>query len=51
VIALANKGWKQALKDDAALALGLNTHEGIVTHPAVAHAFEDLEFVETSTIL
>lgn len=51
VIALANKGWKQAMKDDAALALGLNTHEGKVTHPAVAHAFGDLEFVETSTLL
>ena len=51
VIALANKGWKQALKDDAALALGLNTHEGKVTHQAVAHAFEDLAFIETSTLL
>ena len=50
VIALANKGWKQALKDDAALALGLNTHEGKVTHPAVAHAFEDLDLIETSTL-
>jgi len=38
-VALANKGWKQALKDDAALALGLNTHAGKVTHPAVAEAF------------
>jgi alanine dehydrogenase len=38
-VALANKGWKQALKDDAALALGLNTHAGKVTYPAVAEAF------------
>ena len=38
-VALANKGWKQALKDDAALALGLNTHDGKVTYPAVAEAF------------
>ncbi|MSX29753.1 MAG: alanine dehydrogenase, partial [Actinobacteria bacterium] len=30
-VALANKGWKQALKDDKALALGLNTHAGKVT--------------------
>lgn len=37
--ALANKGWKQALKDDKALALGLNTHAGKVTYPAVAEAF------------
>ncbi len=38
-VALANKGWKQALKDDKALALGLNTHDGKVTYPAVAEAF------------
>ena len=38
-VALANKGWKQALKDDPALALGLNTHAGKVTYPAVAQAF------------
>jgi len=51
VIALANKGWQQALKDDAALALGLNTHEGKVTHPAVAHAFEELPYLDTAAIL
>jgi alanine dehydrogenase len=38
-VALANKGWKQALRDDKALALGLNTHAGKVTYPAVAQAF------------
>jgi alanine dehydrogenase len=38
-VSLANKGWKQALKDDKALALGLNTHAGKVTYPAVAEAF------------
>ena len=38
-VALANKGWKQALRDDKALALGLNTHAGQVTYPAVAEAF------------
>jgi len=51
VIALAHKGWKQALKDDAALALGLNTHKGKVTHPAVAHAFEELPYMDTAAIL
>ena len=51
VIALASKGWRQALKDDAALALGLNTHEGRVTHPAVAHAFEELPYLDTAAIL
>ena len=34
--ALANKGWKQACKDDTALALGLNVVEGKVTFKAVA---------------
>ncbi|GIG62867.1 alanine dehydrogenase [Longispora fulva] len=35
---LANKGWKQALRDDRALALGLNTHAGHVTYGPVAEA-------------
>ena len=35
---LANKGWRQALKDDPALALGLNTHDGQITYAAVADA-------------
>ena len=38
-VELANKGWRQALRDDRALALGLNTHEGRVTYGAVAEAF------------
>jgi alanine dehydrogenase len=38
-VALANKGWKKALKDDHALALGLNVHDGQVTYGAVADAF------------
>ena len=27
-VELANQGWRQALRDDHALALGLNTHDG-----------------------
>jgi alanine dehydrogenase len=42
VIALANKGWKRALSEDKALALGLNAHEGIITNSAVAQAFPEL---------
>jgi alanine dehydrogenase len=38
-VALANKGWKQALLDDHALALGLNVHDGNVTYGAVSDAF------------
>ncbi len=37
-VALADKGWKQALRDDAALAPGLNTLGGRVTNDAVAEA-------------
>lgn len=36
---LAKKGWKQACKDDRALALGLNVVEGKVVYPGVAEAF------------
>ncbi len=38
-VELANKGWKQACRDDKALALGLNTHAGQITYAAVAEAF------------
>ncbi|MDS1269567.1 alanine dehydrogenase [Lipingzhangella sp. LS1_29] len=37
-LALANKGWHQALVDDAALAQGLNTFAGELTNKAVAEA-------------
>ncbi|WP_350333284.1 alanine dehydrogenase [Coralliovum pocilloporae] len=37
-LALANKGWKQALADDPHLANGLNVHAGKITHAAVADA-------------
>ncbi|WP_370146185.1 alanine dehydrogenase [Kitasatospora sp. GAS206B] len=39
VVELANRGWKEALKRDAALAKGLNVHEGQITYGAVAEAF------------
>ena len=39
VIALANKGWRKACKEDPALALGLNVVEGKVTYKAVADVF------------
>ena len=43
-VALANKGWRQALRDDRPLALGLNTHDGAVTYGPVAeaHAMESV---------
>lgn len=36
---LASLGWREALRADAGLALGLNTHAGDVVFPAVAEAF------------
>jgi alanine dehydrogenase len=38
-VALANKGWKKALSDDGALALGLNVHNHQVTYAAVAESW------------
>ena len=38
-LALADKGWRRACKEDAALAKGLNIVEGKVTYRAVADVF------------
>jgi alanine dehydrogenase len=35
---LANQGWRGALRNDPALALGLNTHAGQVVYGPVAEA-------------
>lgn len=45
-LALADKGWKQALADDAHLANGLNVWDGKVTYEAVAR---DLGYDYTPT--
>jgi alanine dehydrogenase len=37
-VELANAGWREALRRDRALALGLNTHAGHVTYGPVAEA-------------
>ncbi|MBM3719686.1 MAG: alanine dehydrogenase, partial [Actinobacteria bacterium] len=37
-LALADKGWREAIKDDPNLALGLNVHEGKIYYEAVAEA-------------
>ncbi|MCT2586317.1 alanine dehydrogenase [Actinophytocola gossypii] len=39
-VALADKGWHQALADDPALAQGLNTHAGDLTNAPVATAHD-----------
>jgi alanine dehydrogenase len=37
-LALADKGWQQAMREDANLAMGLNTYDGALTNQPVAHA-------------
>jgi len=37
-VSLADKGWRQALRDDHSLALGLNTYAGELTNLPVAEA-------------
>jgi alanine dehydrogenase len=49
-VALANKGWRQALRDDHPLALGLNVQDGRITYAAVASAF-GMEHVPLESVL
>ncbi len=50
VLALANKGYAKALKDDEHLRNGLNIHNGMVTVQAVAEAL-GYSYVEATTAL
>ncbi|GGV81604.1 alanine dehydrogenase [Streptomyces gelaticus] len=50
ILELANRGWVEALRRDAALAKGLNTHDGQVVYRQVAEA-HGLEHVELSSLL
>ncbi|WP_296811292.1 alanine dehydrogenase [Thiocapsa sp.] len=50
VLALADKGWRTALRDDPHLRGGLNVCEGKVVHPAVADAL-GYRVVEVADIL
>jgi alanine dehydrogenase len=49
-VALANKGWAQACRDDHAMALGLNTHQGQITNGPVAEA-HGLTAVDVDSVL
>jgi alanine dehydrogenase len=49
-LALADKGWKQALKADAHLRNGLNVAQGKVTYEAVARAL-GYSYVKAETLL
>jgi alanine dehydrogenase len=50
VLALAGKGWRQAMRDDPHLAAGLNIDAGRVTHGAVAEAL-GLRFTPAQEVL
>jgi alanine dehydrogenase len=49
-LSLADRGWRDALKADPALALGLNTHDGMITNAPVAQA-HGLEHRELADVL
>ena len=49
-VALADKGWKQALRDDAHLRMGLNVAEGKVTYEAVARDL-GYDYVRPETLI
>ncbi|SHG74081.1 alanine dehydrogenase [Jatrophihabitans endophyticus] len=49
-VELANRGWRDALRSDRPLALGLNTHEGRLTNAPVAEA-HGYDAVEVADVL
>jgi alanine dehydrogenase len=50
VLALADKGWRQALRDNAHLRAGLSTHEGVLTSGPVAEAL-GLDWTDPAQII
>lgn len=49
-VQLANKGWKQALKDDPELLKGLNITDGSIVYKDVAEAF-DMAWEDVDSVL
>jgi alanine dehydrogenase len=49
-VALADKGWQQACRDDHSLALGINTHDGRLTNGPVGEAV-GMESVALDSVL
>lgn len=49
-LALANKGFEQAIKDDKGLQEGVNTYAGKLTYDAVAES-QNLEFTPLSSLI
>ncbi|MBV8335220.1 MAG: alanine dehydrogenase [Alphaproteobacteria bacterium] len=50
VLAIADRGWRQALSEDPYLQNGLNVCKGLVTHSAVARAL-DMPLTATGVVL
>jgi alanine dehydrogenase len=50
IVSLANNGWVEALRRDAALAKGLNTHDGKVVYKEVAEA-HGLEHTDLTSLI
>jgi alanine dehydrogenase len=50
MMALANKGWKQACADDVHLLNGLNTHQGKLTYAAVGKAL-GMDYIDAEAAL
>ena len=49
-VEIANKGWKNAMKENREIRLGANVIDGKVTYKAVADAF-DLDFTKIDDLL
>jgi alanine dehydrogenase len=49
-VEIANRGWRDALRADPALGLGLNTYDGVVTCRPVAAA-HDLPYTPVADVL
>jgi alanine dehydrogenase len=49
-LSLADQGWRDALRADPALGLGLNTHDGAITYAPVAAAHR-LEYRDLADVL
>jgi alanine dehydrogenase len=49
VVKLAQMGVAEAIRDDAALAKGVNTYKGAITYPGVAEAF-GLGYISLDTL-
>jgi alanine dehydrogenase len=50
LLQLVNKGVREAISSNRALALGVNTYKGHCTHPAVAES-QNIPYTELSKLL